>query len=125
MTRLSEARRVPFSNGEEGRAWMSVWCEYCAHDHDMSHADATYERGCEIIALSMMLNYDEWPENWPEAWIPEPDNAFHLPSLLVCTKFKPCQQGECDGDPQAQTRANVIEHTTTYWREHGNEEVPA
>lgn len=46
MSALSEATQSrPFSNGTEGDAWMSVWCELCVHDHGI-HADSG-EPGCE------------------------------------------------------------------------------
>ena len=38
VSAFTEACRDPFSNGTEGDAWMSKWCRFCAHDHDMHDA---------------------------------------------------------------------------------------
>lgn len=109
MSRLSEACRVPFSNGTEGNAWMSKWCTHCANDHGMHHGNGDQPM-CEIIGQAMLR---EWPG---EAWLPEPDDgSFSLPSRLCCLAFTPCES--CGGDPGAADRAARIDEVRAYWRE--------
>jgi|GEM_PF-2575228 len=113
-SRLKEAcSHRPFSNGTERQAWENVWCSSCTHDHDISHGTKGDGPGCDLL---MAIELDEFPENWPEAWLPEPDDSFHLPSLTVCARYTPCQRDRCDGDPLAEIRANVVAHVTDYWR---------
>jgi hypothetical protein len=118
MSALSEAcESKPFSNGTEGQAWMSVWCEHCTHDHDISHPGATLdEPGCDLILHAMMPDFpcDDFP--WPEAWLPEPTGSFSWPSRMICGQFQPCEQGDCTGDPHAEVRAAVVAEVTDYWR---------
>lgn len=89
--------RPPFSNGTEGEAWMSAWCEYCEH-----------EESCDLLLAALLP--DEFP--WPEAWLPEPTGEHHLPSKMVCLAFSPGPEG----DPGAEERAARIEEVQNYWR---------
>lgn len=100
-----------FSNGTEGYSWMNVWCAHCANDHD-THGDgfASGGHGCDVV-LHMMTS-----DEWPEAIMPEPPGEFHLPPLHLCGMFTPCEP--CGGDPLAETRVNVIAHTTAAWAAH-------
>ena len=110
---LVDACRRPFSNGTEGYSWMDKWCEHCAHDHDM-HLPNMSGPGCSIIASCMLADADDYPEAWPEAWLPEPDDgAFSLPSRLVCLHFTPCEP--CGGDPGAEARAERVAEVKAYW----------
>lgn len=93
---------VPFSNGTERDAWMSVWCSYCVHDHAMHGTGRATDDMCEIIGLSMM-GEEHW--RWPEAWTPEPPGSFRLLSRLICGAFTPCTVGGCTGDPAPTQRA--------------------
>lgn len=109
MSALSEACRRPFSNGTEGDAWMSKWCNYCAHDHGL-HNGGENKPMCDLIGSTM------FGDVWPEGWLPEPDDgSFALPSRLVCLRFTPCEP--CGGDPGATERTERIEAVTVYWRE--------
>lgn len=115
MNALAEAARgVPFSNGTEGDAWMSKWCAFCVHDHT-SH-DGTYtDGGCTIVLW--MMTAESWSA-YPECLIPEPDDgSFSLPSRMVCTKFQPCTEGRCEGDPGADDRVERVQQVIAYWRE--------
>lgn len=116
MSALAEACHRPFANGTEGEAWMHVWCDCCIHDHQM-HGPNAEGPGCPIIAQAMLSSHDDYPEAWPEAWLPEPTGEFHLPSLLVCGKYEPCTEGACEGEREPEARKNVIEYVTNYWRE--------
>lgn len=118
-SRLAAACEGPaFSNGTEGDAWMSKWCEYCEHDHEM-HANATGP-GCSLIGNHMIDHH-----SWPEAWLPEPDDGRgFLPSRMVCLAFKACnlpggiqQEGGCNGDPGADARAERVAEVTAYWND--------
>lgn len=105
----------PFSNGTEGQAWMSAWCDHCAKDHGM-HGDDDTDGACDIILLSMLPDFpsDDFP--WPEAWLPEPDDgAFTLPSRMVCGAFSACEP--CGGDPGAEDRLERVIEVTAYWRD--------
>src|SRR5690554_6682725 len=108
MSALSDACRVPFSNGTEGDAWMHKWWSYCANDHQM-HGDGGGP-GCDLILKAYLR---EWPG---EAWLPEPDDGqFALPSRLCCLAFKPCEP--CGGDFGADARAERIAEVTAYWKQ--------
>lgn len=112
MSALSEAaKQRPFSNGTEGDAWMSRWCAYCFHDHSMHDPDPEGP-GCEIVTYLMLGE-----GHAPEALIPEPDDGrFALPSRMVCTRFEPCTEQDCKGDPGAEARAERVAGVTEYWR---------
>jgi len=100
----------PFSNGTEGDAWMSAWCEYCIHDHSASHT-GEHDNGCEIIAALFCGT------GTGEALVAEPDDGrFFLPSRMICTKFEPCHKGTCEGDPGADERAERVAEVMAYWR---------
>jgi hypothetical protein len=117
--------QIPFSNGTEERAWQSVWCEHCVHDHDISHASGgtMATPGCEILALSVLAGTDDW--RWPEVWIPEPPSlGFNLPSLMLCGQFEPCHRDDCDGDPHAEVRVEVTVRVKAAWDE-DRKRVPA
>lgn len=103
--------RVPFSNGTEGRAWESAWCSHCRHDHDMTHPGGTENDGCDLM-LAAMVETDRLPEGWLD--VPE-GYGYHLPSHMVCLKFQPCTEGSCEGDPQAQARADQVAHVQRAW----------
>lgn len=115
-TRMAEAcQSKPFSNGTEGDAWMGVWCDYCTHDHPITHNDpAATGGGCQIMLLAVAQSDDEW--RWPEAWLPEPFGEFALPSRMICHQFQPCEQGDCSGDPHSEVRASIVAEVTDYWR---------
>lgn len=110
MNPLAEAcAGSPFSNGTEGDAWMSKWCEFCVHDHDMHLGNGP---GCSLIFGAML------DEPWPEAWLPEPDDGdFYLPSRMICGQFEPCHEGGCTGDPAPEERAERVAEVTVYWRD--------
>jgi hypothetical protein len=110
--RFAEACRRPFSNGTEEREWMGKWCDYCVHDHDMTHEGATSENGCPLL-----MEYLVSDNNWGgEGWLPEPDDGkFALPSRLVCLRFEACTKGMCNGDPGAEPRAKRIAEVVAYW----------
>jgi hypothetical protein len=102
---------VPFSNGTEGYAWMSRWCDTCTHDHEMHDGDGP---GCELIALAMIDEVDQSSE----AWIAEPDDGtFALPSRMLCTLYQPCTKDGCDGDPWPKDRAEIVGEVMAYWRD--------
>jgi hypothetical protein len=115
MTALGKAATGrPFSNGTEGDAWMGKWCAYCVHDHT-SHDLTFTDGGCEIVLWMMTA---EQYDSYPECLIPEPDDgSFSLPSRMVCTRFSPCTEGRCDGDPGADDRAERGAQVMAYWRE--------
>ena len=103
-----------FSNGTEGEAWTSTWCEYCVHDHGMH--DDSHDPLCQLVLNSMVAERGE-PIN-PEAWVAEPDDGqFFLPSRMICLRFTPCYSGDCTGDPGATERAERVADVTAYWRE--------
>lgn len=117
MTALSDATsRVPFSNGTEGDAWMSVWCTYCVHDHAI-HGPAA-GTGCQLIGDAMFGSAEPELWTWPEAWIPEPPGSFSLPSRLICGQFLPCHEGRCTGDPAAERRARIAAEVRAEWEAH-------
>ena len=109
MSFATAASNVPFSNGTEGDAWMSAWCEHCTYDHGLHNGNGV-EPMCPIIGSSMF----DRPFQWPEAWLPEPDDGkFFLPSRLVCLHFEACEP--CGGDPGADERAVRIAEVKAYW----------
>lgn len=117
MPDLAAACRHPFSNGTEQHAWISSWCEFCVHDHGMTHegAGGSYGQGqgCPIL-LDYMVDPDAWPM---ETWIPEPDDGkFFLPSRMICLKFEACHQDDCEGDPGASERAERVADVLSYWK---------
>lgn len=121
MSALADACRHPFSNGTEGEAWTSKWCDHCARDHGMHLERQSIDRNtvdprtmtpmCSLIGSTM---FD--PDGWPEGWLPEPDDGrFFLPSRIICSAFTPCEP--CGGDPGAEERAERVAEVTAYWRE--------
>jgi hypothetical protein len=101
---------IPFSNSTEGDAWMSKWCTYCEHDHNIHTMGSG--PGCDFILDAMLRKPVDH-----EAWIAEPDDGqFYLPSRMICVAFKPCNKDECQGDPAPDARATRITEVTTYWR---------
>lgn len=116
MSEFSEACRLPFSNGTERSAWEHVWCAHCVHDHDISHASAVQaNRGCDLLSI-LDCGGPATAQEWPEAWLPEPKGSFSLPSRMICGQFQPCTTGDCDGDPQAETRAAIAAEVTEFWQ---------
>ncbi len=110
MTPIAAASQHAFSNGTEGEAWMSAWCNHCARDHGM-HNGGAEQPMCDLI-LQTMLGRDS---TWPEGWLPEPDDGdFYLPSRIVCLAFTPCEP--CGGDPGAVERAERVAEVSAYWR---------
>jgi hypothetical protein len=108
VSALADACHRPFSNGTEGDAWISAWCNHCARDHGLHNGGDTQPM-CDLIGLSMMA------DQWPEGWIPEPDDGkFYLPSRMICTAFAPCEP--CGGDPGAEERAERVAEVTVYWK---------
>jgi len=103
-----------FSNGTEGHAWTSTWCDYCVHDHGQ-HME-NWSDGCELV-LNSLVHESGQPLN-PEAWVAEPDDGqFFLPSRMICLRFKPCYEDGCEGDPGEQDRALRVDQVQAYWRE--------
>ena len=113
MSALAEvARGCPFSNGDEGDAWMDAWCRYCANDHT-SHIGEYSDGGCHVVLWMMTA---EQNDTFPECLLPEPDDGkFALPSRMVCTLFAPCEP--CGGDPGAADRAQRVAEVVAYWKE--------
>lgn len=110
MSAFAKACQHAFSNGTEGEAWMSAWCNHCARDHGMHRGNAEQPL-CDLI-LQTMLGSDS---TWPEGWLPEPDDGdFYLPSRIVCLAFTPCEP--CGGDPGAEDRAERVAEVTAYWK---------
>lgn len=109
VTRFATACSIGrhFPNGTAGEAWQGNWCNYCTRDHD-AHDGSFRNGGCGLWLTA--LNHE-----WPEGWIPEPDDDTHKShSYLVCTAFSPCD--DCEGDPEADGRARLVTHVTDYWR---------
>lgn len=116
MNPLAEATtHRPFSNGTEGEAWMSAWCAYCVHDHNI-HPGGQNDGGCELVLFSMMPDFPCVDFPWPEAWLPEPTGSFSLPSRLICGQFKPCHEGDCTGDPAPEERAERGADVAAFWK---------
>jgi len=102
-----------FSNGTEGHAWTSAWCDYCVYDHGQ-HME-NWSDGCELV-LNSLVHESGQPLN-PEAWVAEPDDGqFFLPSRMICLRFKPCYEDGCEGDPGEQDRALRVDQVQAYWR---------
>ena len=104
----------PFCNGTEGHAWMSRWCAYCVHDHDM-HPGQVSGGGCRMI-IEAMVRVDGW--RWPEAWTREPPGMFGCPSYMLCGMFEPCTAGSCTGDPAPEERAERVAMVQAAWADH-------
>lgn len=101
---------VPFANATEGDAWETVWCAHCRHDHCF-HPDGDGDGGCELM-LAALLD----PDRLPEGWLDVPEGyGFHMPSHMLCTRFEPCTQGGCSGDPMAEQRENVVTNVMAAW----------
>lgn len=106
-----------FSNGTEGDAWTSKWCDYCAHDHGL-HQGGGDQPMCDLVFNSMVHEPGQ-PLN-PEVWIAEPDDGrFFLPSRMICLRFTPCHGEGCSGDPGAVDRAQRVAEVKAYWRDRG------
>ena len=94
----------PFANGTEGDSWMYHWCNQCEHDHAM-HGENGEGPGCPIIGETMI---DQEDFVWPECWVSTDDYWQHLPALISCLKFKPCEA--CGGDREPEPRKAQTEH---------------
>lgn len=104
------AKGVPFSNGTEGMDWFAKWCSYCVFDH--SAHDGSYDNGgCEIVCWMYSADPDE---SYPECLIPHPPRMW---GWMVCTRFKPCTEGDCTGDPAPEERAERVATVQAKWRE--------
>lgn len=102
--------RVPFSNATELEAWEAKWCRYCRHDHGMTHHDGCGD-GCDLILAAMTDR-----SRLPEAWLDVPAGyGYHLPPHMLCLRFEPCTEGECAGDPHAETRVALVEQVRAAW----------
>lgn len=99
-----------FSNGEESRAWEAAWCEHCTHDHAAHDPALDLSDGCQVI-LWMLVRGEGMPD--PECLI---DGLGSGPNRMICTRFEPCTDGACTGDPEAEVRAERIAEVTEYWR---------
>lgn len=81
-----------FSNGTEGEAWMSRWCDVCDNDHG---SDSEVRCGdCDRI----------WMSETPECVILEPEGEFHMPPAHICTRFA----ARPDGDPYSIARVQIV-----------------
>ena len=108
-SRFAEACHHPFANGTEFLEWTAKWCRHCAREHG-EHPDGPGEPLCDLLTASLR------DDQWPEGWIPEPDDGrFFLPSRMICTAFTPCEP--CGGDPGAADRAERVAEVIAYWRE--------
>lgn len=99
-----------FSNGEESMTWEAAWCEYCVHDHTMSHDPNLSEDGCEVIVW-LLVRGEGMPD--PECLV---DGRGAGPNRMICARFEPCTEGDCIGDPEAEVRAERVAEVTAYWR---------
>lgn len=79
-----------FSNGSEGRAWSSIWCEHCAADHHMhNELDPDYGNGCEIMLRALI--HEPIPE-WTDRTAAK---GFTMPPSIICSGFKQCEDAYC------------------------------
>jgi len=102
---------VPFANGTEFEAWENVWCRYCAHDHGFTEHLSCGD-GCELVLAAMTD-----PLTLPEGWLDVPEGyGWHLPSHMVCLRFKACTTAECTGDPAPEQRVALVAKVKTAWK---------
>lgn len=74
-----------FSNGTEGRAWQSFWCDRCANDHGMHQPEQ--DGGCEYM-LYALTGDDDLLDG---VWVDESEKfGFTMPPSIRCLKFTPC-----------------------------------
>lgn len=74
------------SNGTEGMAFMSEFCDTCIHEN----AVPDKKPNCEIMTNSMCLGIDD--KDYPSEWTYDKDGK------PICTKFKKWDWIN-DGDP--------------------------
>ncbi len=68
--------RCAFSNGTEGYAWTSRWCDNCIHDKPARNED--WENGCPLLGVSyIVLRPNEWTEN----------EVNYLGNQYTCSEF--------------------------------------
>lgn len=90
----TEAR--PFSNGSEGHAWTSNWCDECVHN------DEETELWCPILSVALLGSTPkEWVEQpWKQvSGRPEGHTAPELGGKYECTEFKRRPNDDGDDDP--------------------------
>lgn len=88
---------VYFSNGTEGRMWMSEWCDRCIHDHAEMHGPDGRGPGCLHIANTLIQAFD--PVFIPETvtGIREDGTTWEF-DTWSCMEFSrcPCDRGPDD-----------------------------
>lgn len=77
----------PFSNGDEGHAWMANWCDRCAVDQP--YRSGITHTGCPLIELALL-------GRTPAEWIEE--KPFSLGDRYTCVEFRP--RGGGGGEPK-------------------------
>ena len=62
---LADACTHPFSNGTEGIAWQSAWCEHCAHDHEMHGVMQGSDLDAQVHQVRPVRHDDDCVEDDP------------------------------------------------------------
>ncbi len=79
----------PFSNGTEGYAWMSQWCDRCMVDAPFRNGISA--TGCDLLLTALT---GQTPDEWIE------QERWSLYSRYHCINFKP--PGWRDPEPRPQ-----------------------
>lgn len=108
--------RYAFSNGTEREAWANVWCDFCVHDHAITHTTSPTvdDGGCEILIAYDVAAGDIVPDQWT---LEPPSLGFNQPSLMLCDSFEPCHRDRCAGDPLAEVRVEIVARVRAAWDE--------
>lgn len=92
--------RTPFSNGTEGGAWTSNWCDQCVHDRSARRDDVQPDPankgllGCALLAVALM-------GRTPAEWIDQTANGHRLGDTYHCTEFRDENGGE-ESEPEPE-----------------------
>jgi hypothetical protein len=84
------------SSGDEGRWFMSQWCDHCTHDEAFqADPENNCDKGCPIVAMTLALMEDD--PLYPREWISDVGG-----SNPRCTAFERIDNGHAIPDARQE-----------------------
>jgi len=84
------------SSGDEGRWFMSRWCEHCTHDEAFqADPENNGDQGCPIVAMTLVLKRAD--PLYPKEWICDADGRNPR-----CTAFERIDDGHAIRDARQE-----------------------
>lgn len=88
----SAADGSPFSNSDQGMAWMANWCDRCIHDAPARRGDEG--NGCPLVLAALV-------GKTPLEWL-TPTAADHVFAEYHCIEFRNEDDGPGGHEPRPQ-----------------------